>query len=112
MKVKILTTLLMLSVAIFVFADGGKTTKNNVEATLSGVVIDSQSGEVLTGVKVHIPELNKDAYTDFDGKFNFSVKPGKKYTINASYLSYQEKSISAEAEPNSMLKVNLESVNN
>jgi len=111
MKLKILTTLLMLSIAVLVLADGGKTTKNNVATTLSGVVIDSQSGEVLTGVKVHIPELNMDAYTDFDGKFEFSVKNGENYTIEASYVSYQDKSLSAEAAPKSKVKVKLESIN-
>ena len=43
---------------------------------VNGKIIDSKTGEALTGVKVFIEELNHEAYTDFDGNFSL-VAPNK-----------------------------------
>jgi hypothetical protein len=56
--------------------------------TLSGSVVDFNSGEALTGVEVKIEGTNLVTYTDFDGNFEFDkVAPGN-YNLIASFISY------------------------
>ena len=93
MKKTIIT--LIFAVAIgFTFANNDKTKSSEpAEAplqsvTLTGSVIDFNSGEALTGVEVKIDGTDIKAYTDFDGNFEIpDVKPGK-YNLVASYISY------------------------
>lgn len=112
MKKLFITILLATLSAGLTFADGGSTSKKNTETEVSGIVVDSESGEVLTGVKVHIPEINKETYTDFDGKFSFSVDNGSNLTIQASYLSYHDKTLSSGSQTNKNIKLELESIDN
>lgn len=79
-----------------VFADneGVKPTETPAESnatfSLTGQVIDFNSGEALTGVEVTIEGTDIKAYTDFDGNFEFeNIMPGK-YNIIASYISYDK----------------------
>ena len=78
------------------YADNEGNTSNASESSpvemvsLSGTVIDFQSGEVLTGVEVIIEGTDIKVYTDFDGNFEIdNVKPGN-YNIIASYISYDK----------------------
>jgi len=91
------------------YADNEGITSNASESTpvemvsLSGTVIDFQSGEALTGVEVLIEGADIKVYTDFDGNFEFdNVKPGN-YNIIASYISY-EKSLVENFEANKQNK--------
>lgn len=59
-----------------------------VSVTLSGTVVDFTSGEALTGVEVKVEGTDLTAYTDFDGNFEITVKPGT-YNLIASYISYK-----------------------
>ena len=80
----------------FVYAGNDNNTAKAPESapiemvSLSGTVIDFQSGETLTGVEVSIEGTELKAYTDFDGNFKIdNVKPGS-YNIIASYISYDK----------------------
>ncbi|MCC5928302.1 MAG: carboxypeptidase-like regulatory domain-containing protein [Cyclobacteriaceae bacterium] len=53
-----------------------------------GIVIDSQSAEVLAGVKVVLDDDQKITYTNFDGEFELEVYPGL-HKISVTYLSYE-----------------------
>lgn len=57
-------------------------------SSLSGKIIDSQSGEELVGVAVKIKGTDKICYTDFDGNFQFeSITPGN-YKLDIELISY------------------------
>jgi hypothetical protein len=57
--------------------------------SISGVVVDEKTGEVLTGVEVKLNGKDLKTYTDFDGKFVFNqVEPGD-YSVEAQIISYQ-----------------------
>ena len=74
-------------------SDDAEKNENNAPATTSiqGKVIDQQTGEALTGVKIKIPELNVETYTDFEGSFKInSVKAGD-YKIQTSFISYEDR---------------------
>ncbi len=59
------------------------------KVTLSGKVIDFNSGEALTGVEVSIEGTGIVTYTDFDGNFEIKdVVPGT-YNLIASFISYK-----------------------
>jgi len=87
--------------------------KNNATAAtvqVSGKIIDSKTGEALTGVKVFIEDLNQEAYTDFDGNFSLLAPNSNDVTIKVSYISYEEKKISANIQEEKSLTVSLEMI--
>ncbi len=122
MKKTLIFAVLVLSVSINIYASNDKTDKksevkpNNSTTTvamLSGTIIDQQTGEALTGVKVVIEETKQAVYTDLDGNFVFSaVKPGK-YNIDVNYISYEGISIKDVnvAIPANSVKIGLKTVN-
>jgi hypothetical protein len=71
--------------------------------SLSGVVLDNETGEALTGVAIRFEGSNETVYTDFDGNFIIgNVVPGN-YNILSSYISYND---------NKLKDVNVKGVNN
>ncbi len=65
-------------------------TSSATSITLSGNVMDLNSGETLAGVEVKLEGCDKKVYTDFDGKYSFTnLKPGE-YNVIASYISYNK----------------------
>jgi hypothetical protein len=93
MKKAIITTIFAALVGIIYADNEGLKSSAPAEVpaqsiTLTGCVIDFNSGEALTGVEVKIDGTDIKAYTDFDGNFEIpNVKPGK-YNLIASYISY------------------------
>lgn len=60
------------------------------KVSLTGVVIDNKTGELLPNVVVNIKELNLWTVADLDGKFAFKdIAPGE-YTLTASCLGYRD----------------------
>ena len=77
--------------------------------TITGVVLDKSTGELLTGVEVYVEGADLKTYTDFDGKFVFkNVKTGK-YKVMANYISYGNNETKAiEVNNNELHVLNLE----
>ncbi|MBN2597304.1 carboxypeptidase-like regulatory domain-containing protein [Labilibaculum sp.] len=74
-----------------------------ITTSLTGVVLDNETGEALTGVAIRFEGSNETVYTDFDGNFRISnVVPGN-YNILSSYISYND---------NKLKDVNVNGVNN
>ena len=81
-----------------------KPAANSVSITLSGQVIDKESGEALTGVAIVMENSDKVVYSDFEGYFSFvNVTPGE-YKLKAMYVSYEdeEKMIKSNAGSKSL----------
>lgn len=76
--------------------------------TLSGVVKDSASAEVLVGALVYIEEQKGGDVTDVDGHFAIALPQGK-YTIKVSYTGYTAKTLSVDVKENKQLNVALTS---
>ncbi|MBC7694815.1 MAG: outer membrane beta-barrel protein [Burkholderiales bacterium] len=58
---------------------------------INGKIVDAKTGESLPGATVLIEGTTKGASSDFDGNFSLSgLQPGK-YTIIASYITYDNK---------------------
>ena len=91
---KAILSIIFLTLIGFVFAEGEGTKSTEASVvppamvSLTGTVIDFNSGEALAGVEVKIDGTDIKTYTDFDGNFEIAdVKPGK-YNLIASYISY------------------------
>ncbi len=55
---------------------------------ITGRVVDQNTGEALTGVRVSLEGTEVRVYTDFDGRFRFeNLTPGM-YNLSATYVSY------------------------
>lgn len=93
----ILFSILLIS-NINLFADNANKEKSSEEVTesslpvmgmISGRVIDSSTGEALSGVTVSLEGTKKVAFTDFDGKFHFQEADLRSAKLNASFISYK-----------------------
>lgn len=56
---------------------------------ITGSVVDSETKEPLTGVKVETITENNVTYTDFDGIYNIESKSDS-VKLKISYISYQD----------------------
>ncbi|MEX0843923.1 MAG: TonB-dependent receptor, partial [Balneolaceae bacterium] len=85
---------------------------NNLKAqstgTITGTVVDAETGETLIGVNVVIEETFQGTSTDLDGQFQIrNIKPGT-YTLIVSYVSFQRQIITGvEVEAGKTTKLDL-----
>ncbi len=75
----------------------------NATFSLSGIVFEEDSGEPLTGALVKIQGIEKEYYTDFEGRFNIEALVPGSYDIEISYISF---------EPEMLKKIQLNHENN
>jgi hypothetical protein len=76
--------------------------------SLNGQVVDINTGEALTGVKLKIKGEDVSAYTGFDGSFKLQgLKPGK-YSVETSFISYKDKVENIALELNDKNKVTIQ----
>lgn len=61
--------------------------------TLKGVVVDSESGEPVGFVYLHLGRLNRTAVTDTDGRFQIGNIPPGEYQLSLHRVGYQERVI-------------------
>ncbi len=90
---KVIVTVLAFVMILMTSSSAFPFTENNPEgniqqASVSGKVIDKQTGESLAGVLVMIKGSDIKSYTDLEGNFSFrNIEPGT-YTIAVNYISY------------------------
>ena len=109
---KTILSILLIAFAGFAFADNegineNKTTTESPKTiSITGNVVDMNTGEVLTGVEISIDGYDRKTYSDFDGNFTFAdLKPGE-YNIVASFISYK-KSLIEKYKTNAEKEVNI-----
>ncbi|MFN3597490.1 MAG: TonB-dependent receptor domain-containing protein, partial [Rubricoccaceae bacterium] len=61
-------------------------------ATLTGIVVDAQTGETLIGVNVLVLETSTGATTDLDGRYTLRLPAGT-YTLQVSYTGYDRQTV-------------------
>ena len=82
--------IICLIIALFSSAVGLSNTPPVSKSTLSGVVIDAESNETLTGALVKIPGTNNFTYTDEQGKFSLEIPSALVVeTIEISLVSFK-----------------------
>jgi hypothetical protein len=72
------------------FAEGKSTNTPVATASVSGQVLDINSGETLAGVVVTVEGTDLKVYTDLDGNFTINgIEPGT-YNLILSMISYKK----------------------
>lgn len=59
----------------------------------TGVVLDAENAEALTGATIKVVELDREVFADFDGNFTLENIPEGTYTLEISFVSYDTKII-------------------
>ncbi|WP_419700551.1 TonB-dependent receptor [Mucilaginibacter sp. NFX135] len=93
MKLKLISSLLLLVIGFSAFANAHTiTTKNaaveEAAGTLTGTVTDKADGKPVIGATVSIPDLHTGAITDANGKYVLNHVPRGVYLLQVSYLGY------------------------
>ena len=66
----------------------------SAQATLSGAVVDGETGEPLIVANVYIESLGRGAATDLDGNYRLADLPAGTYTVRFSYTGYTVQNVS------------------
>jgi TonB-linked SusC/RagA family outer membrane protein len=57
--------------------------------SVTGIVTDSQTGEILPGVNVVLVELEQGASSDANGRYNLENVPAGTHTLRASFIGFE-----------------------
>lgn len=79
--------LAIISFLFLTFLSSGQTGR------ISGMIVDSKTGETLPGATILIEGTTRGASADFDGKFSINNVPAGKVTLVVSYISYTSKKL-------------------
>ena len=60
---------------------------------LTGVVVDENTGEPLTGALIQIEGIKNEVYTDLEGCFSMNSLQSGTYNIKISYISFKTKEL-------------------
>lgn len=96
-KVILLFLLTLLSLPQTLYSQSGKT-------TLSGYVKEKGSGELLPGVNIFIPGLNKGTVTNNYGFYSITI-PNDFKKINYSFVGYQTVSVNADTLTSKVINI-------
>lgn len=87
---KVKTVLSILVCALFFSAH----LKAQETGSITGTVVDAETGETLIGVHILVESTGKGAATNLDGQYQISGLAAGTYTVIVSYISFQKLSIS------------------
>ncbi|WP_420602164.1 TonB-dependent receptor [Flagellimonas sp.] len=79
--------------------------------TISGTVRDLETGETLLGATIAVAGTSKGVVTNEYGFYSITLPSGS-YTLNVSYIGYQQKEILIELDKNQQLAIELNQVSN
>lgn len=96
MKARILPFLAVLLIPGLVFAQQ--------QGTVTGAVVDGETGEPLPGATVQVPDVGTGSATDAEGNFRFQIEPGE-YQVEASFVGFQTAVRSIEVTAGSTTRV-------
>jgi hypothetical protein len=87
--------LLITVLALLVVHTGGYAQQN---ATITGMVRDSQTGDALPGANVLLVGTTMGASTDLLGKYTINNVPAGSYSLRATYVGYKEATASLDVQ--------------
>ena len=79
-------------------------------ATISGEVVDSESGETLPGANVIIHGTRYGASTDIDGRYTIRGLPAGEHTMVVRYMGFEQQSFEISVAADERLVYNIELV--
>jgi uncharacterized membrane protein len=102
---KLLSIAIILLISFNLQAKDPEKKSENKSVSLSGQVIDIETGEALVGVALTIG--NETAYTDFEGNYEFTELKSGTYTIETTYIAYNQKTETIKLKENKKLDISL-----
>lgn len=91
-------------------SDQERTDEGNlsIQQTITGSVVDANTGEALPGVAIFVPDTNLGTTTDEDGNYSLTIPAGAE-TLVFSFVGYlsQEVQVNGRSEINIELRVDL-----
>jgi hypothetical protein len=91
---------------ILIFLTSILSVKAQQKFSVSGIVKDAKSGELLIGANIYIEETLKGTTSNISGQYTFSIEKGE-FTIVASFLGYEEFRQKINLSKNIKLDINL-----
>lgn len=92
----------LLGILVACFAAGPALAQN---ATISGQVIDSETGTPLPGATVSVPSISRGDASDVDGNYSFTVPAGT-YELVASFVGYETQRVAVSLSAGQTLTQN------
>ena len=117
MKTRVITAAVLFLMAVstaMATGDKDKEKDKNRKAdskeliSVTGTILDKETGEALAGVLVKIDETGTSVYSDFEGNFELTVIAGS-YTVSTSMISYESAKVelnAASSEKNITVSLN------
>ena len=87
---------------------GTNTVAAQGSGSISGTVIDKNSGELLPGVNIYFEGTTMGAATSLEGEYVIHKVPVGDYVIIAKYIGYQEQKIPVTIASDKKLELNIE----
>jgi len=84
------------------------SSNRSVDFTVSGLVVDAETGETLFGANVIVKSLKKGTTTNEYGFYSVTLPEGK-YVLEITYLGYTKKEVSLDLKENINKKIELQS---
>ncbi|MEX0771687.1 MAG: carboxypeptidase-like regulatory domain-containing protein [Balneolales bacterium] len=76
------------------------------KGTVTGVVIDEQTGEELINANIYIPSISGGTATDISGTYNLELGPGT-YNLEFSYINYQKQIVNVDIKEDSHTRIDI-----
>jgi len=92
--VKKLIAILIFTILFVLSLSAGNTPKGT--KLIAGKVVDKQTGETLTGVKIQVKGTDTYCYTDMDGNFILSVSTTGKSEVIIDMAGYEQTTIKTQ----------------
>ncbi len=94
LRISIISLLVVLFVQSNIFAENEKPNGEKKKTVkLQGKIIDKETGEALTGVKIFVNGEEKTVYSDFDGEFQLDALVSDDSQVTVTLISYEVKKI-------------------
>ncbi|MEX2572675.1 MAG: TonB-dependent receptor [Balneolaceae bacterium] len=70
----------------------GRTDDEDTAGTVSGIILDSETGEPVSFAYLHLEEINRTTTTDRNGRFRLTNIPEGSYTVTIHRIGYSSRS--------------------
>jgi len=110
MKTRSLVVAFLMLGFVSIVAAGAPGESANAAAvsSITGMVVDQQTGEPLAGVKLRIEGVNRVIYSDLNGNFRINGLTTGEYSITSSFISYATENLEIDIEAGSPENIKIE----
>jgi len=97
----------LLQFVLFILFLGASSVYGQNNAILSGTVKDATTGEILVGADVYLKGTSIGGVSDVNGKYEIRSIPAGNYTVQVTYITYEDFTKEIELSPGDHIKLNI-----